>query len=184
MRFILFSISILTLLFACRNTTSVKNTIENEADESVLVVEEDFVDEYSQYEFFQLERYIVNDTDIPIDSITNTSETCYVQVWRPEIKKFEDEESEEAEAYFTAMDDFSYYMYEASEHLKNLNIPDTTIYLRFVRFDIGDSKTIVVDTEKHESKVAMLLYKKGKNPLIIDIVMNDIDRARSYLNIN
>lgn len=190
------SFSILLMLFAlvsCKNNVSVKNNVATAYDESSLPVTlntpekegavTDFVDEYAQYEYFDLNRYIVDEKDIPADSIEHINETCFVQIWRVEIKEFEDEESDEAQAYFIAMDDLGYYMFESSEKMKALGLADTTVKQRFLRFDVADS-TLVVDVEKGEQKISALLYKKGQKPLIIDITDSNTSREKSYLGID
>ena len=188
-------VSVLLTLAACKSNSTVKNSTGTELEESSSLPVEldepttegaaaDFVDEYAQQEYFDINRYIVDEETVPADSIVYIKETCYIQTWRIDIREFEDEESEEAQDYYTAADDLSYYMYEASSMLESLGVPDTVTYKRFIKLDVENGRSIVVDTEKYEQKLWMLLYKKGRSPLVIDIVDSNENRAKSYLGIN
>ncbi len=185
MRAVIFSLSILILFAACKSNASKVASDQDlsKGSSEEIATDAAFVDEYDGYEYFDLARYLVDEEGIPADSIAHISTTCFVQIWRPEVKTFEDEESEEAEAYFTAMDDLVYYMYESSEKMKNLGTADTAIRSRFIKFDVAGSSYLIVDTEKCEQQVNALLYKKGNKPLVIDITDGNTGREKLYLGI-
>ncbi|MDR0833531.1 MAG: hypothetical protein LBN93_05010 [Candidatus Symbiothrix sp.] len=96
-------------------------------------------------------------------------------------KTFEDENSEEAEAYFAMADDFGWYTAETSQHFQETGVKtETTHDKRYVRFQLDNGKQVIVDTKRNDAWGA-LLYKKGKLPIKIDIVTNDLETAKKYL---
>lgn len=116
-----------------------------------------------------------------VESITSTK-LIFIS---PEIKKFKDETSKEAEDYFTSMDDWNYYSNEISQYFKKIGISSSYPHKRFWQFEIENSKKITIDTKNKINGYLpqCLLYKKGKTPIIIYLLIDDnnLDEIKNYL---
>jgi len=111
------------------------------------------------------------------EKVQKITETCLV-IFNPEVKTFEDENSSEAEAYFTAMDDWNWYSHELNEYFKKRNVQ--TIYATGpISLAIEDNKMITIDPKNkiNNSNVNAILYKKRKRPIIVSLIPNDNDTA-------
>ena len=169
---------VILILVLCKGNAHVKNDFGEASLPAALDVSAEentvtgFVDEYAQYEYFDINRYIADEGGVWVDSIAYINKTCFVQVFRVEAKDFEDEDSE---AYYTAMDDLAYYMYNTRERMTSLNVESVTSKQRFLSFEVEGGSPIIIDTDKHRGGTLALLYKKGRKPLAIDIVSDSID---------
>jgi len=107
---------------------------------------------------------------IPTDSILSIKETCLIEI-SPEIEHFDDEDSEEAQNYFTAMDDWIWYTFQTSEQFKKIGIETVVAEKRYLSFTLANNEKIIVDTRKEQNgkTVNALLYKKGHIPILIHI---------------
>jgi len=117
--------------------------------------------------------------------ITKITDTRLV-IFKPEIKEFADENTPEAEAYFTAIDDWGWYSVELTEAFEKRTIKTADLKTRFVSFPIENNKTITIDTQKpiNKTKVFALLYQKNKRPIIMYLIPgdNDDDQIKMYLD--
>ncbi|MGE6352776.1 hypothetical protein ACQKCJ_02745 [Flavobacterium sp. NPDC079362] len=114
-----------------------------------------------------------------------TVESTQLILFNPEIKHFNDENSVEAESYFTAMDDWAYYSNELREFFKKKGVKSSYNEKRYLEFKIENNKTILIDTKSKINNYTpnALLYKKGKTPIILHLIAsdNDPDEIQSYL---
>lgn len=131
----------------------------------------------------QITSYSVYEADkINADSIQFVSETGLIELM-PEPKEFTNEESEEAESYYTAADDFLYYLHENRTRFENIGVKSIAVQKRYIVFRLKNDKNIIVDSweEQNGYPVHAYLYKKGKLPLVVDITDNDLTSAQEYL---
>jgi len=119
---------------------------------------------------------------IHANNILDINETCLIEIW-PEPIQFDDEESEEAEDYFTAMDDFAWYIAETRTRFEEMGIKSVIAEKQYLSFTLANNEKIIVDTRKEQNGVSVstLLYKKGHIPIIISIVGQDMDSINNYL---
>ncbi|UQB69416.1 hypothetical protein [Epilithonimonas zeae] len=114
----------------------------------------------------------------------NISETRLI-IFDIETKTFADENSPEAETYFTVMDDWGYYSLELNESFEKLGIKTHYMKKRFLNLDLPNHKSITIDTKSkiNGDNVLALLYKKGKMPIIISLIFgdNNLDEVKEYL---
>lgn len=114
----------------------------------------------------------------------NISETRLI-IFAPELKTFKDKNSPEADAYFTAMDDWNFYSLELDESFEKLGVKTHYMKKRFLSFDVPNHKSITIDTKSkiNGDNVLALLYKKGKMPIIISLIFgdNNLDEMKEYL---
>lgn len=114
----------------------------------------------------------------------NISETRLI-IFDTETKTFADENSEDAEAYFTAMDDWGFYSLELNESFEKLGVKTHYMKKRFLSLDLSNQKSITIDTQSkiNGDNVLALLYKKGKMPIIVSLIFNDNDlhEVKDYL---
>jgi len=119
-----------------------------------------------------------------VKDITKITDTRLV-VFKPEIKEFADENTPEANAYFTAMDDWGWYSAELTEAFEKRSIKTAYLKTRFVSFLIENNETITIDTQKpiNNTKVFALLYQKNKRPIITYLIPgdNEDDQIKMYL---
>ncbi|KUJ60997.1 hypothetical protein AR687_14820 [Flavobacteriaceae bacterium CRH] len=123
-----------------------------------------------------------NPTTQDIQSIQSTQLIFFT----PEPREFEDENSEEADAYFTAMDDWGWYAHELREYLEKKGIKESSgTPKRYLQFKIENNKTILIDTKSKINNCSpdALLYKKGKTPMILHLIVSDNnpDEIKKYL---
>ena len=116
--------------------------------------------------------------------IETVSETRLI-IFDPETKTFKDENSEEAENYFTAMDDWNFYSHELSESLGKLGVQTKHLSKRYLSIKFPDQKEILIDTKSkiNGANVQALLYKKGKIPIIVPLILleEDLNEVKAYL---
>ena len=116
--------------------------------------------------------------------IETVSETRLI-IFDPETKTFKDENSPEADAYFTAMDDWNFYSSELNQSFEKLGIK--TIYLnkRYLSIKFPDQKEIIIDTKSkiNGNLMQALLYKKGKMPIVVPLIPleEDLNEVKAYL---
>lgn len=116
-----------------------------------------------------------------IETVTETR----LIIFSPETKTFKDENSDEAETYFTAMDDWNWYSHELDEEFEKMGIK--TIYLKksYLKLNIDNNETIIINRKDkiNNYNAQALLYKKGKRPMIIHLISgdNDFDEVKRYL---
>ncbi|WP_417942296.1 hypothetical protein [Flavobacterium sp. RS13.1] len=119
-----------------------------------------------------------NDTEI-----INTTKLI---IFRPEIKTFTNEDSPEAEAYFTAMDDWNYYSHELNEYFKKMKVETLYAKKRYLKLEIEDGKKITIDTKGtiNNYHAHCILYKKNKRPVLVYLLVGDNEESeiRNYLN--
>ncbi|MCU0355484.1 MAG: hypothetical protein MUD08_17355 [Cytophagales bacterium] len=127
-------------------------------------------------------NYRINDNALNRDSVQVIDETCFVH-FPPETKTFADENSPEAEAYFTAMDDWSYYMNETNQNFAKAGVKSVAAEKRFLLFKRDTNEEILVDTKDTQlgMKISALVYRKGKMPLVVNLVDNKMEICKKYL---
>lgn len=110
------------------------------------------------------------------------SETRLI-IFSPETKTFKDENSEEAENYFTAMDDWNFYSHELSESLGKLGVQTKYLNKRFLTFNSQNKNVIDTKSKINGANVQALLYKKGKMPIIVPLILleEDMESVKGYL---
>ncbi|MDP9955573.1 hypothetical protein J2X97_001210 [Epilithonimonas hungarica] len=122
----------------------------------------------------------------PNPSQTETISETRLIILSPETKTFADENSEEAEAYFTAMDDWNFYSLELNESFEKLGVKTHYMKKRFLGLDLPNHKSITIDTKSKINGYNALafLYKKGRMPIIVSLIFsdNDLDEVKEYLN--
>ena len=115
------------------------------------------------------------------DNTQTVNETCLIFVC-PEEQNFEDENSEEAERYFTIVDDFVFYSSETAMRFKEAGINCIAAEKRYLSFILDNNEKYIVDTKK-QGNFDALLYKKGQTPILVDIVVNDFESIADYLGV-
>jgi hypothetical protein len=112
--------------------------------------------------------------------ITSTS----LIIFSPTLKKFENENSKEAEDWYTAMDDWNYYSHELAESFKKIGVKPRYTEKRFLRFNIENKQTITIDTKAKMNNFTAncLLYKQDKTPMLLYLVDNDMAEVKRYLS--
>lgn len=114
--------------------------------------------------------------------IETISETRLI-IFDPETKTFKDENSQEAENYFTAMDDWNFYSHELSESLGKLGVQTKYLKKRFLNFNLPNKNVIDTKSKINGANVQALLYKKGKMPIVVPLILleEDLDLVKDYL---
>jgi len=114
--------------------------------------------------------------------IETISETRLI-IFDPETKTFKDENSEEAENYFTAMDDWNFYSHELSESLGKLGVQTKYLNKRFLTFNSPNKNVIDTKSKINGANVQALLYKKGKIPIVVPLILleEDMELVKDYL---
>ncbi|TQI78626.1 hypothetical protein FHU10_1336 [Serratia fonticola] len=107
---------------------------------------------------------------------------------QPELKTFADEDSEEAQDYATAMDDWSYYASETTQHFEALPVQVVNTDKRYLIFTLGKDQRMIFDTRKpqpgaEEGVWGAFLYRQGQPPMGVDITDNDMAAAKTYLGL-
>lgn len=112
-------------------------------------------------------------------------ESTQLILFNPEIKEFKNEDSEEAESYFAAMDDWAYYSNELSKYFEKEAVKSSYNDKRYLKFKVEDNRTIIIDTKSkiNNYEANVILYKKGKTPIILHLLLNDnnLDGIKAYL---
>ncbi|MDR2910474.1 MAG: hypothetical protein LBV47_03790 [Bacteroidales bacterium] len=131
---------------------------------------------------YQITNFRPHSNAIPADSILYITETCLITI-QPEIRHFEDEDSEEADAWFTAMDDWGYYMAQTSKLFDELGVKNVNAEKRYLSFALAGGERIIVDTREMQNgwPAHMLLYKQGHLPLYINTADPDMEGICGYL---
>jgi len=114
-----------------------------------------------------------------IETITETR----LIIFDPETKTFKDENSPEAENYFTAMDDWNFYSHELSESLGKLGVQTKYLKKQFLNFNLLNKNVIDTKSRINGANVQALLYKKGKMPIIVPLILleEDLELVKDYL---
>ncbi|MCD9855703.1 hypothetical protein LUD75_13350 [Epilithonimonas sp. JDS] len=114
--------------------------------------------------------------------IETISETRLI-IFDPETKTFKDENSPEAENYFTAMDDWNFYSHELSESLGKLGVQTKYLNKRFLNFNLLNKNVIDTKSRINGANVQALLYKKGKMPIVVPLILleEDLELVKDYL---
>lgn len=176
-------LSVLTLIAgSCGLATKKQTATKNNVDVGVQQESEFSQKIESPY---QITNFQTCSDEISTDSIQAVNETCLITVM-PETKEFEDENSEEAEAYFTAMDDWAYYNNETCEQFEKMGIKNVVAKKKYLLFTLNANKQIIVNTKAEQSfgDVSTLLYKKGRIPIFVFPIIgdNDMESIKKYLN--
>jgi len=117
--------------------------------------------------------------NIPSDSIQVINETCLV-LKCPEEQHFDDENSEEAQNYFTVLDDFVFYSSTINSCFGKLDIHFIKVEKRYLSFALNNGKNHIIDT-KEQSIWEAFLYKKGEKPISVDVFNSDWKAVAEYL---
>jgi hypothetical protein len=117
--------------------------------------------------------------NISPDSIQTVTETCLILIC-PEEQHFADEDSKEAQDYFTVADDFGWYAAETGSNFNKLGIGSGCAEKRYLSFAIDNNENQLIDTKARDIFGAYL-YKKGKAPIPVNIVSNDWETIANYL---
>jgi len=170
------SISVL-IMIGCGQTTNKQTETVN--DEEIVI--EQNTEKSASYLPYLITNFQPYNNTIHADSILFINETCLIEVW-PEGQDFEDENSEEAQDYYTAMDDWCWYIAETREKFKKMGIK-SVVAKRYLSFTLTDNKKILVDTKKEQNgeSVSALLYKKGHIPMFIWTADHDLESITDYL---
>ena len=114
--------------------------------------------------------------------VETVSETRLI-IFNPETKTFKDENSEEAENYFTAMDDWNFYSHELSESLEKLGVQTTYSEKRYLNFNLPNKNVIDTKSKINGANVQALLYEKGKMPIVVPLILleEDLELMKDYL---
>jgi hypothetical protein len=120
------------------------------------------------------------DAAIPAGDVQSIDATCFVEIW-PENREFEDEDSDEAAAYYAMMDDLAYYMSETRTMFEGMGVNSVVARQRYLSFPLTGGTTVVVDT-KNIGVYDALLYREGQIPICIDIVSPEESGIGDYLN--
>jgi len=114
--------------------------------------------------------------------IETISETRLI-IFDPETKTFKDENSQEAENYFIAMDDWNFYSHELSESLGKFGVQTKYLKKRFLTFNSQNKNVIDTKSKINGANVQALLYKKGKMPIIVPLILleEDMELVTDYL---
>ena len=116
--------------------------------------------------------------------IETLSETRLI-IFDPETKTFKDENSPEADAYFTAMDDWNFYSHELSESLGKFGVHTKHLNKRYLSVKFPDQKEILIDTRSkiNGNLMQALFYKKGKMPIVVPLIPleEDLNEIKAYL---
>jgi len=125
---------------------------------------------------YQITNFQAHSHKTNADSIQTINETCLITIM-PETKEFEDEDSEEADAYFTAMDDWAYYNYETCKQFEEIGIKNVVAKKKYLLFTLNANEQIVVNTQdrQNDQHVSILLYKKGHIPIFVYPIIGDND---------
>ena len=119
------------------------------------------------------------------DTILCINKTCLIEIL-PDEQHFDDENSEEAQDYYTAMDDWSWYIVQTRERFEKMGIKSIATDKRYLSFILANNEKMIIDTKKEYNgeRVNALLYKKGHAPIIIHIIYGDNDEniINEYLN--
>ncbi len=113
-------------------------------------------------------------------------ETALVVIY-PEQKKFANENSQEAQDYYTAMDDWSYYASEITRHYEALGVQVSYSDKKALSFLLGKNECMNFDVKKWQSKTSpedswdVFLYRKGQLPIAVDITDYDTSETKNYL---
>ncbi len=129
-----------------------------------------------------LEDYLVQDYNPKQTKVITTSGLFIVS---PEVKTFEDEQSEAAQDYFVAMDDRMYYSSQLIQWFSEKGIPGHYTSKRYLKI-VGPQQAWIVDTQKEIKghTIDAIVYKSGQAPIVISLYENMTapDRLLDYLN--
>jgi len=127
------------------------------------------------------------------DNIKQIKNTCLILLPFKE-QHFEDEDSDEAQAYFTMADDWGWYVSQTKTKFEEMGIENIQLTRDeeeensrlFLSFELYDGNTIFVNTQEEQNGAVYtaLLYRKGYIPIIIDIVGSDEqnEQIENYLS--
>lgn len=117
---------------------------------------------------------------------TETLSDTKLVIFPTETKVFADENSKEADNYFTAMDDHNWYSAELSETFQKLGIKTLYPKVDNLKININNSEALIINMKGKMNNInaSAILYKKGKRPIIIHLIPgdNDFDAIKKYLN--
>jgi len=116
--------------------------------------------------------------------IETVSETRLI-IFEPETKTFKDENSPEADAYFTAMDDWNFYSAELNQSFEKMGIKTYYLKKRYLSIKFSNQKEIIIDTKSkiNGNLMQALLFKKGKMPIVVPLIPleEDLNEVKAYL---
>ncbi|SNV35098.1 Uncharacterised protein [Chryseobacterium taklimakanense] len=111
------------------------------------------------------------------------SKSCLI-IPMPETKAFKDENSPEADVYFTAMDDWNWYSAHLREEFEKLGVKELNVKKPYLSFKTA-AERIILDPRKNVNgiKAYAFLYKENKPPIWINLIPddNDWDAIKDYL---
>jgi len=135
---------------------------------------------------YQITNFTITDKPRSGEDTQEITQT-YLIVIPPTVKHFEDEDTEEADAYFTVMDDWSWYISETQTQIEKMGVPCIWADKRYYSFKLSSSQSITVDISQNQndSPGSGLLYKKGELPIIVYTIWidNDARHITEYLGI-
>ncbi len=128
-----------------------------------------------------LKDYLVQDYN-PEQTEVITASGLFIVA--PEVKTFENEQSEAAQNYFVAMDDRMYYSSQLIQWFEKRSIPGHYTSKRYLKI-VGAQQEWVVDTQKKVKgrTIDAIVYKAGQAPIMISLYenMTASDRLIDYL---
>jgi len=119
--------------------------------------------------------------DTTVDSIQTINETCLIFI-APETKEFEDENSDEAQAYYEGMSGFGWYMAQARTQFERTGIKDIITEKRYLSFTLDKAPL-----HNSRSTAISLLINKGVPESVTQELANHSDpktTARYYRQID
>lgn len=126
---------------------------------------------------------LLKDT-VPDDAL-ELKETTLVLI-TPPTQHFNDESSDEAQGYFTAMDDWSFYASALTQYFTALKVP--VLFEQRHRFVItlNNGQRRIFDANhpqpEADSMWGVVLYRKGRMPIMLDITDSEPADAKPYLS--
>ena len=100
----------------------------------------------------------------------------------PTVPNFDDEDSEEADEYYTMTDDWAWYISETQTQIESMGVPIIWADKRYLSFVLSETETITVDVSQSQNgtSISGLLYKQGEIPIMIYTMWIDNDAMSIY----
>ncbi len=117
--------------------------------------------------------------EIHEDSIQWVEQTCYI-IPSPEVIHFDDEESPEAQDWFTVVDDWTWYGAQTREALNEIGLEEVYADKRYLGYKIANQSKIILDSRSPD--ISVIVFKVGQQPILADICTPEIVEIKKYLN--